>query len=626
MSELLAGAISSWGLALANASVAAVLVVPVAWAIESLWKSMPSSWRSWMWRLVFVKVIGAAVVPYAIELPILPAAEVVHASSIGSTARADETQGHFARTQSVVTQHEASPTHWWQFSRALPALFALWVLGIAANVGFALLRRSRVEKSRRGTTRVIDDPAVSALDGLYQRFGLRKRPDLIATPHEGSPFVADWIRPALYCPANWLSTCSANEMRLAFAHELAHLARGDLNWNRFVAACQAILFFHPAVWLAVWRYRTAQEIACDEMALARTGGSPCDLARLLVGFVEQDSARFYGAAAMTGASVTIRERVLAMQRTIGSKTPGLWTTALAVIVAIAVLTPWTLGQEKPKIKRKKKTQTTEQPSPQQDEGSSASASASATTGGSASGSVSGGGSASITVTGPGAANVQQGNGQQSTGTSNKIDVSESSSTSTTNGKTTTTSKRTISVLDDDREIKIIETNDEVRVSIIDRKSGEEKTYVAKNAKELRNKYVEAYEAYKNNASRVKAGKTGATTLKSDKLLKLRKGPKPSATNKLLEGRMEAMLNDPEIKGTPMEKMILQMRKRMEKKEAAKAKEAGADDEDDEDGDEEASEAEEANDGEANEESEDIEEAEEAAPSAGINERIEAVVP
>ncbi|HEY1068600.1 MAG TPA: hypothetical protein VGE52_20920, partial [Pirellulales bacterium] len=50
------------------------VVVLAAAAVDSLWQSMPASLRSWMWRLVFVKIALAFCVSATIPLPLLPAA------------------------------------------------------------------------------------------------------------------------------------------------------------------------------------------------------------------------------------------------------------------------------------------------------------------------------------------------------------------------------------------------------------------------------------------------------------------------------------------------------------------------------------------------------------------------
>ncbi len=57
------------------------------------------------------------------------------------------------------------------------------------------------------------------------------------------------------------------------AHERAHLLRRDVFVNAVAAGWLCVFWFNPLMYWAIGRLRLDQELACDAVALARTGAA-----------------------------------------------------------------------------------------------------------------------------------------------------------------------------------------------------------------------------------------------------------------------------------------------------------------------------------------------------------------
>ena len=77
-----------------------------------------------------------------------------------------------------------------------------------------------------------------------------------------SPCLFGLFRPAIYVRAE-----DAGRLRHVLAHEDCHFRHLDHIWALLRAACLAVYWWYPLVWLA----RTDCELACDEAALSRLG-------------------------------------------------------------------------------------------------------------------------------------------------------------------------------------------------------------------------------------------------------------------------------------------------------------------------------------------------------------------
>lgn len=81
-----------------------------------------------------------------------------------------------------------------------------------------------------------------------------------------SPCLFGLFRPAIYVRAE-----DAGRLRHVLAHEDCHFRHLDHIWALLRAACLAVYWWDPLVWLAAALSRTDCELACDEDALSRLG-------------------------------------------------------------------------------------------------------------------------------------------------------------------------------------------------------------------------------------------------------------------------------------------------------------------------------------------------------------------
>jgi len=74
---------------------------------------------------------------------------------------------------------------------------------------------------------------------------------------------------------------------MVLGHELAHIRRGDLFWGLIASVVRAVFFFHPLVWWSERQLKLVQEVAADELVIARQHHEPVDYASLLVSVVRK---------------------------------------------------------------------------------------------------------------------------------------------------------------------------------------------------------------------------------------------------------------------------------------------------------------------------------------------------
>src|SRR2546421_256342 len=80
-----------------------------------------------------------------------------------------------------------------------------------------------------------------------------------------------WRRPVLLLPVDWRSW-DAPERRAVFAHELAHIVRGDYAAGLLARLAVVLNSYHPLVLWMAGRLQLQQELAADALGARFAGG------------------------------------------------------------------------------------------------------------------------------------------------------------------------------------------------------------------------------------------------------------------------------------------------------------------------------------------------------------------
>src|SRR5207253_10498130 len=91
------------------------------------------------------------------------------------------------------------------------------------------------------------DTVVREFDAAAERLGVDRTVRLLASERVSVPLVWGIRKPVLLVPATALSW-SRDRLRVVFAHELAHLRRGDAVTLLLTRAIAALYWFHPLAW------------------------------------------------------------------------------------------------------------------------------------------------------------------------------------------------------------------------------------------------------------------------------------------------------------------------------------------------------------------------------------------
>jgi polysaccharide export outer membrane protein len=208
-----------------------------------------------------------------------------------------------------------------------------------------------------------DDAALLAASATAaQWIGLRKTPALLVSGHVQTPTIFALRRPRLLIPADHAgrerTPCRSADGNTvdwvaAFAHELAHVARGD-GWTRlWVELVLIALPVQPLVWMARRAFHIACEEACDDWAVA-TGSNPVDLAETLTAWITNSKpiAPLVAIGMSSTKSRTLRLLALRDKPVIRLNRAWRWAgipVALLLIAAFAVAQSPSGEQKKPDL-------------------------------------------------------------------------------------------------------------------------------------------------------------------------------------------------------------------------------------------------------------------------------------
>lgn len=335
---------------------AAVFVVIVC----RIWPATPARFQCWLWRLVLLKFVVTLFWVAPLEIPLLTAAAQ-------GTPLSDQTKD-LAPWQTATAGSELVDQTMNTMTLVM-FLFAGWLV-ICCWKFTRIFVAWRYTKQLRNRCVNCDHMQLhKSLAKLSKQAGYGTMPELLELPGYGSPLLIGIRQPAIVFPKQTLNQLDAREQTLVLGHELAHVERRDLLHSLAAAVIRAVFFFHPLVWISERRLGLAQEIAADELAIARQKQDPVRYASLLVSVIGKLGPRSNTPAlsvGVAGSPRSLQQRISAMRLMKPSTVRSRISCAILLgLVVIFGLVPWTIvatAADQPEAKELGETKSAEKSS------------------------------------------------------------------------------------------------------------------------------------------------------------------------------------------------------------------------------------------------------------------------
>jgi TonB family protein len=279
----------------------------------------------------------SAVTTFAPPVAQAPAAAPADA---GTRAQATASATSRASARVAAARPRAALTWWGVLADASrrQVLLAGWLAGLILSLAVLLAGLWRLAQVASTSRRSDAAPWTGTLATLSQHFGIRRPVVVFESDHPSLLVTWGWRRPRILIPAaarQW----PAERLQVVFAHELAHVQRGD--WIVQIAAdlWRAVFWFNPLVWLACQRLRQESEHACDD-AVLNAGVEPPAYATHLLDLARAFSRhrRTWLPAPAIARPSSLERRVTAMLTTKTSRTPITRAGRIAAVVALLAVT------------------------------------------------------------------------------------------------------------------------------------------------------------------------------------------------------------------------------------------------------------------------------------------------
>lgn len=311
-----------WG-ALWHGSVA----LAVVWVLCRAFPRIPASTRCWLWRLGLLKPFLQLLATPQIDLAWLPRARTVLARVISPRFAAD------------------LPTRCNLLIRLSSPMMAFWIMGAAAVTASILAALSRSRSIAARCAPVRDHELDEVVAELCHNIGISARPDAVVADWASVPMILRGPKGhVVVIPLDLLDSGRREDLRLALAHELAHIKRRDLAWNWLPVAAKVVLFVNPLVWVAGRELGIAQEMACDEMAVRASGAGLARYGKLLLTMVRPHRGAeptWAVASVAAGASAEVmRRRLIELGHAQDPPTARLARSVIALLSVCALVMPF----------------------------------------------------------------------------------------------------------------------------------------------------------------------------------------------------------------------------------------------------------------------------------------------
>lgn len=368
----------SWASAMVRVCWQGSLMILAIWLLCRVCPRIPPNVRAGLWWLATVKMLFAFVGPSPWLLPLLPTRGAIAAAASKGTAppvatsfplpasepqqsasppassngpamashtTTGDTPSLAVAPHAPVTKKRSTSEDNGVRTSLYGVLFLLWLTGLGGWVALGLRQyRNSCRTRNRSIPLPSSHPAYQEARTMADRLGLREVPALHLSADIVSPVLLGFVRPLILLPETDLDRLSPAQLRMALAHEMAHLKRRDLWFGLFPSAAQALFFFFPLASLACREYALQRESACDIEALRVTEEPPADYGTLLLRYVLTSSRPHTAGGLTAGAPPALLRRRIAMLEQGASWMSRGRRRGLLALCALALLglLPWRL--------------------------------------------------------------------------------------------------------------------------------------------------------------------------------------------------------------------------------------------------------------------------------------------
>jgi beta-lactamase regulating signal transducer with metallopeptidase domain len=278
-----------------QASVLAVIVAVVCRVGRS---AIPPAWRFALWGLVFVR-LACPVVPVS-EWSVFNLTSMLHrtvpAENPGKTEVLHTTPPPLADHTAEFVPHEPPAEARMSDPRSVPsvrvgvsdvepvlnlnlpigsarlggdghsiriAALAVWCLVAAWLLMRQAFQAWSLRRLAQSWRPVVDPERLSLFRDCCSELRLRRAVELAGSSDGTGPATLGFVRPKIVIPFELLNSLHRNELRLVLQHELQHVRRHDVLWDRLASIITALHWFNPLGWWALRCLRDEREAACD---------------------------------------------------------------------------------------------------------------------------------------------------------------------------------------------------------------------------------------------------------------------------------------------------------------------------------------------------------------------------
>ena len=224
---------------------------------------------------------------------------------------------------------------------ATDILFWAYIVGLIAMLWRLALRRFHLRQAL-ARTRPVSSELHSTFVDECRRLGI-SRCGIVELPGLGSPGTAYTWRPIVLVPEGLDLFLDGEQLVDVLYHELIHVRRRDFLWSTLAELVGCLLFFHPAIWLALRNLGRERELACDMAVIDLRKGRRTDYALCLTRLARRRVLGLKLAPpshlALLNSFLAFRVQTLLAENHRRSRT----MTAAATVSSLAALTIFVVG-------------------------------------------------------------------------------------------------------------------------------------------------------------------------------------------------------------------------------------------------------------------------------------------
>ncbi len=187
----------------------------------------------------------------------------------------------------IKNESKKASLHW-----LVVSLFLAWFVGLSYTLTMIIQKIRQLKNYQKNISQIDNAKILYLVEKWRSKLKIKSPVNIFTGKSIPSPFTTGIFKPKIFFPEKLIHQLNFDEIEPIIAHELVHIKRKDLIFQKFQMIINVVYFFNPVIWFSNSRLNQLREQMCDTKVIELSEIKPKFYSQVLLKVLNQKISTF----------------------------------------------------------------------------------------------------------------------------------------------------------------------------------------------------------------------------------------------------------------------------------------------------------------------------------------------